>query len=158
MIGDNVPKALLEFARSVDATQIVLGASRKRPWLAGLAGAGTGQTVTRMSGAIDVHMVSHDYAGRGRTLPSLGYGLTPRRRIAGVVFAAVLLGFATRKAAVLGLLLALNLALVVAFESHDIGSRWLYYLALLVNAQLIFADEGWPALGAYRFVPSWLRS
>ena len=59
------PRALLEFARSVDATQIVLGASRRRPWAAALAGPGTGQTVTRLSGPIDVHIVSHDYAGRG---------------------------------------------------------------------------------------------
>ena len=75
--------------------------------------------------------------------------------IAGVF---LILGLATRKAAVLGVLLALNLALVVAFEVSDIGSRWIYYLAVLVNAELIFADEGWPALGSYRFVPAWLRS
>ncbi|MDQ6917770.1 MAG: DoxX family membrane protein [Candidatus Dormibacteraeota bacterium] len=75
-----------------------------------------------------------------------------------VVGVLLVLGLGTRKVAVLGLLLALNLALVVAFEAHDIGSRWLYYLAVLVNAELIFADEGWPALGGYRFVPAWLRS
>lgn len=75
-----------------------------------------------------------------------------------IVGVLLVLGLATRKVAVLGLVLALNLALVVAFESHDIGSRWLYYLAVLVNAQLIFANEGWPALGACRFVPAWLRS
>jgi uncharacterized membrane protein YphA (DoxX/SURF4 family) len=70
----------------------------------------------------------------------------------------LVLGLATRKAAVLGLLLALNLALVVAFEYRDVGFRWLYYLAVLVNAELVFADAGWPALGGYRFVPAWLRS
>ena len=75
-----------------------------------------------------------------------------------VVGVLLLLGLATRKVAVLGLLRALNLALVVAFVSPDIGPRRPHYLALLVNAQLIFADEGRPALGAYRFVPSWLRS
>jgi uncharacterized membrane protein YphA (DoxX/SURF4 family) len=75
-----------------------------------------------------------------------------------VVGVLLVLGLATRKAAVLGLLLALNLALVVAFEYRDVGFRWLYYLAVLVNAELIFAEEGWPALGAYRFVPPWLRS
>jgi uncharacterized membrane protein YphA (DoxX/SURF4 family) len=75
-----------------------------------------------------------------------------------VVGVFLVLGLATRKAAVIGLLLALNLALVVAFESRDLGLRWLYYLAVLINAELIFADEGWPALGGYRFVPAWLRS
>jgi two-component system, OmpR family, sensor histidine kinase KdpD len=95
LVGEDVPTALLEFARSVDATQIVLGASRRRPWAAALAGPGTGHTVTRLSGPIDVHIVSHDYAGRGARLPRLGYGLTPRRRLAGVATAAVLLAVAT---------------------------------------------------------------
>ena len=70
----------------------------------------------------------------------------------------LVLGLATRKAAVLGLLLALNLSLVVAFEASDPGFRWLYYLAVLVNAELIFAEPGSLALGNYRFVPAWLRS
>ncbi|MDT4979741.1 MAG: two-component system, OmpR family, sensor histidine kinase KdpD [Pseudonocardiales bacterium] len=94
VVGDNVPSALLDFARSVDATQIVLGASRRRQWAA-LAGPGTSATVTRLSGPIDVHMVGHDYAGRGRALPSLGYGLTPRRRAAGLIVGTVLLVGAT---------------------------------------------------------------
>jgi uncharacterized membrane protein YphA (DoxX/SURF4 family) len=75
-----------------------------------------------------------------------------------IVGVFLVLGLATRKAAVVGLLLALNLALVVAFEVSDIGSRWIYYLTVLVNAELIFADEGWPSLGRYRFLPAWLRS
>lgn len=75
-----------------------------------------------------------------------------------VVGLLLVLGLATRKAGVLGLLLALNLALVVAFESTDLGYRWLYYLAVLANAELVFAEVGWPALGGYRFVPAWLRS
>ena len=91
LVGENVPQTLIEFARGVDATQIVLGASRRRPVVAALTGPGTGGTVARLSGSIDVHMVSHDYAGRGRALPSLSGGLTVRRRIAGLVTAAVML-------------------------------------------------------------------
>ena len=72
-----------------------------------------------------------------------------------VVGAALVLGFATRKVAVLGLLLALNLALVVAWESGDIGFRWLYYLAVLVNAELIVAGGGALALGHLRAMPAW---
>lgn len=75
-----------------------------------------------------------------------------------VVAVLLVLGLATRKAALLGLLLALNLALVVAWETGDLGLRWLYYLAVLVNAELVLAPEGWPGLGRYRFVPAWLRS
>lgn len=37
-----------------------------------------------------MHLVSHDYAGRGGALPSLGYGLTSWRRIAGAVVAVLL--------------------------------------------------------------------
>jgi len=87
LVGDDVPRALLEFARGADATQIVLGASRRRAWAAALMGPGTGQTVTRLAGSIDVHIVSHDYAGRGLALPRLGYGLTRRRRLAGLLTA-----------------------------------------------------------------------
>jgi uncharacterized membrane protein YphA (DoxX/SURF4 family) len=75
-----------------------------------------------------------------------------------VVGVLLVLGLATRKVAVLGLLLALNLSLVVAFEASDLGFRWLYYLAVLVNAELIFAEPGALALGNYRFVPAFLRS
>ena len=75
-----------------------------------------------------------------------------------VVGVLLVLGLATRKAAILGTLLALNLSLVVAFESGDIGFRWFYYLALLVNVELVFAEVGPLALGNYKFVPAWLRS
>jgi two-component system sensor histidine kinase KdpD len=95
VIGENVPRALLDFARRVDATQLVLGASRRRR-LAALTRPGTGATVTRLSGPIDVHLVSHDYAAPGgRTLPALTGGLTPRRRLAGLLLAAVLLPLIT---------------------------------------------------------------
>jgi len=95
VVGNNVAQALLDFARSADATQIVLGASRRRPWLAALAGPGTGATTIAHSAAIDVHMVSHDYAGRGPVVPPLGRGLTARRRLAGALVAIVLLAVLT---------------------------------------------------------------
>ena len=37
VVGDRIPEALLDFARSVDATQVVLGASRRR-WYASVSG------------------------------------------------------------------------------------------------------------------------
>jgi two-component system sensor histidine kinase KdpD len=96
VVGDAVAPALLDFARRVDATQIVLGASR-RPWLvAALTGPGTGATVTRLSGQIDVHLVTHEHtADHGLGLPRLTGGLTARRRLAGLVVAAVLLPLLT---------------------------------------------------------------
>jgi uncharacterized membrane protein YphA (DoxX/SURF4 family) len=69
----------------------------------------------------------------------------------------LILGLATRWAGLLGFLLAANLSLTVAFSVSDVGSRWLYYLALLVNAQVIASGPGPFALGRFGWVPAWLR-
>jgi len=69
----------------------------------------------------------------------------------------LILGLATRWAGVLGFLLAVNLALTVAFALNDDGFRWLYYLAVLVNAQVIVSGPGPIALGRFGWVPDWLR-
>lgn len=61
--GDDVPKALLEFAREVNATQLVLGTSR-RSRLARMFYEGIGSAVVQQSGRIDVHMVTHEEANR----------------------------------------------------------------------------------------------
>jgi uncharacterized membrane protein YphA (DoxX/SURF4 family) len=75
-----------------------------------------------------------------------------------VVAALLILGLFTRAASLVGLLLALNLALVVAFLNPDVGSRWLYYLAVLVNAQVLFGGAGQLALdrriGRWRWLSS----
>jgi uncharacterized membrane protein YphA (DoxX/SURF4 family) len=70
---------------------------------------------------------------------------------------ALILGLATRWAGVLGLLLAANLALTVAFAASDVGFRWLYYLAVLVNAQVILSGAGPIALARFGWVPAWLK-
>ena len=74
-----------------------------------------------------------------------------------VVAILLILGLATRWAAILGLLLATSLALVVAFEVQDDGFRWLYYLAVLVNAQVIVSGAGPIALARFSWVPAYLR-
>jgi two-component system sensor histidine kinase KdpD len=90
VIGDNIPEALLTFARAENATQLVLGASR-RSWLAVmLTGPGIGSRTIKGSGDIDVHIVTHGQMGRGRGLPRLRGALTPRRKLAGYVLAAAL--------------------------------------------------------------------
>nr|WSW42287.1 sensor histidine kinase KdpD [Streptomyces sp. NBC_01001] len=69
VIGDNVPDALLEFARGCNATQIVLGVSRRRSWQS-VFSPGVSATVARESGPdLDVHIVTHDEAAKGRGLP-----------------------------------------------------------------------------------------
>ncbi len=78
---------------------------------------------------------------------------------AGETLAGVLLvvGLAARWAGVLGLLLAANLALTIAFDVGDGGFRWLYYLAVVVNAQVVVSGPGPFALGRFGWVPAWLR-
>jgi uncharacterized membrane protein YphA (DoxX/SURF4 family) len=77
---------------------------------------------------------------------------------AGETLAGVLLvlGLGTRWAAILGLLLAINLALTVAFAA-DPGFRYLYYLAVLVNGQVIVSGPGAIALSRFSWVPAFLR-
>jgi two-component system sensor histidine kinase KdpD len=58
VVGDDVATALLDFAREVDATQLVMGASRRSRW-ARLFDEGIGAAVVRASGTIDVHIVTH---------------------------------------------------------------------------------------------------
>ncbi|WP_067495382.1 DUF4118 domain-containing protein [Actinoplanes sp. TFC3] len=84
--GADVPQALLDFARAVNATQIVLGAS-SRGRLAQLLSAGVGVTTTALSGTIDVHLVPHERAATGRRT-RMPAALSRGRRIAGLVAVA----------------------------------------------------------------------
>jgi two-component system, OmpR family, sensor histidine kinase KdpD len=59
IIGDDVPRALIEFAQAKNATQLVLGTSRRSRVNRFLTGRGIGETTTMLSGDIDVHMVTH---------------------------------------------------------------------------------------------------
>jgi two-component system sensor histidine kinase KdpD len=88
VVGEDIPHALLEFARAVNATQLVLGVSR-RARVAQLLSRGVGMTTTALSGPIDVHLVTHEHAQQGRSRPVAAGGLTLRRRLAGFAVAAV---------------------------------------------------------------------
>jgi two-component system, OmpR family, sensor histidine kinase KdpD len=91
VVGDNISQALLTFARAENATQLVLGASRRSWLLAMLTGPGIGSRTIRDSGQIDVHIVTHAHAGsRWGLLPRSRGGIGARRQVAGYVLAAVL--------------------------------------------------------------------
>ncbi|MGZ6778872.1 MAG: ATP-binding protein, partial [Mycobacterium sp.] len=64
VVGDDVPTALLDFAREMNATQLVVGTSRRSRW-ARIFDEGIGAAVVQQSGKIDVHMVTHGEATRG---------------------------------------------------------------------------------------------
>ncbi len=90
VVDDDVPRSLVEFARSVNATQLVVGVSRRSRLAAALTGPGIGATVIRESGDIDVHIVSHAAAGGRFALPRLtGGALSVKRRVLGLALALV---------------------------------------------------------------------
>ncbi|MGC0337295.1 ATP-binding protein [Streptomyces sp. SLBN-8D4] len=81
VVGDDIPAALLDFARGVNATQIVLGSSRRKTWQY-VFGPGVGATVARESGPdLDVHIVTHDEVAKGRGLPVARSARLGRARI-----------------------------------------------------------------------------
>ncbi len=94
VVGDDVPTALLDFARGVNATQLVLGTSR-RSRLARLFDEGIGATVVQHSGPIDVHMVTHAEAG-GRLRKLVPHSsIAGSRQMWGWVLSILLPGLAT---------------------------------------------------------------
>ncbi|GGI46756.1 two-component system sensor histidine kinase KdpD [Agromyces flavus] len=89
VVGEDIPKALVDFARASDATQLVIGVSRRSRLTAAFTGPGIGATVIRESGDIDVHIVTHAAAGSAISLPRLGGALSRQRLIAGFAVALV---------------------------------------------------------------------
>ncbi|MEU1319658.1 sensor histidine kinase [Streptomyces tibetensis] len=142
VVGDDIPAALLAFARGVNATQIVLGSSRRKAWQY-VFGPGVGATVARESGPdLDVHIVTHGEVAKGRGLPvARGARLGRSRRawgwIAGVLgppllaalLSAVDLGLANDMLLFLALTVAAALlgGLLPALASAAVGSLLLNY-------------------------------
>lgn len=132
VVGDSVPRALLDFARGVNATQLVLGASR-RGRFAQLFSRGVGVTTTALSGSIDVHMITHEEVGRGARRDLSRAALTRGRRVVGWVMA--LLG------------LPVLTALLVPFrDSMKLSTEILLFLLTVVGVALV--GGMWPAVSA----------
>ncbi len=147
VVGDDVPQALLDFARAENATQLVLGASRRGRIQALLTGPGIGSATIRSSGDIDVHIVSHEGVGQGRQLPSRTGGLTRRRRLIGGLLAAALL-------------LLLTVGLTFQRSGLNLTSDILLFLLAVVAVALV--GGVWPAIATalvgslllnYYFIP-----
>lgn len=132
VVGDDTPRALVDFARGVNATQLVIGVSRRSRLTAFLTGQGIGATVIRESGDIDVHIVTHAAAGK-LALPRLGGALTLRRRFAG--FALAIIG-----------LPLLTWALSLFRSDESITSDALLFQLFIVIIALVGGI--WPALFA----------
>lgn len=120
--GDDIGEAILAFARRVNASQIVLGASTRSRW-ARFWSRGVGATVVAGSGEIDVHLVTHLHAAAPparRSRWSLG-----RRRLLAGWFAAVLAPLGLT-----GILMALGEAVALPLDV-------LLYLGVSVGVALI---------------------
>ncbi|MEP6980549.1 MAG: DUF4118 domain-containing protein, partial [Nakamurella sp.] len=131
VVGDDVPAALLEFARSINTTQLVLGTSR-RSRMARVFDEGVAARVIRDSGPIDVHLVTHDQAAT-RPLRVVPTGHTPRRTALSWIAAVV--------APVLATLLLMGVAQFAALNSQGV----LYFVVVLGVALL---GGVWPAVAA----------
>ncbi|MER5882596.1 ATP-binding protein [Streptomyces sp. NPDC001941] len=134
VMGDDVATSLLEFARGANATQIVMGVSRRRSWQYAW-GPGVSATVARESGPdLDVHIVTHDEAAKGRGLPLARGARLSRSR--------VLWGWLVGVAGPALLTLLLGLVPVDAGLANDV----LLFLTLTVAAALIGGTR--PALAS----------
>ncbi|WP_066039167.1 ATP-binding protein [Herbiconiux solani] len=90
VVGSDIPEALVQFAKASNATQLVIGVSRRSRLAAVFTGPGIGATVIRESGDIDVHIVNHAAAGGTRfSLPHPHGSLTVRRRVYGFILAVI---------------------------------------------------------------------
>ncbi|WP_327102805.1 ATP-binding protein [Nonomuraea glycinis] len=131
VVGDDIPRALLDFAQGVNATQLVLGASR-RGRFAQLLARGVGVETTARSGSIDVHLVTHEAAKKGRRrLERSRAALTRKRRLFGWAMAAA------------GLPL-LTAALVPFRDVIALPSEILLFLSLVIAVALVGGT--WPAI------------
>lgn len=133
VIGDDVSRALIHFAQGVNATQLVLGASR-RGRFAQLFSRGVGVETAALSGSIDVHLVTHEEIKKGRS-PSARTraALTRRRRLAG--WAVALLG-----------LPALTAVLDRLRDVLSLPSQILAFLVIVIGVALL--GGLWPAVTA----------
>lgn len=86
VVGDDIPTALLDFAREINATQLVVGTSRRSRWTR-IFDEGVGAAVVQRSDQIDVHMVPHGESQDGVSARSIG----PRERHAVAWLAALVI-------------------------------------------------------------------
>ncbi|WP_345426551.1 DUF4118 domain-containing protein [Pseudonocardia xishanensis] len=141
VVGDRVSEALLEFARGVNATQLVLGSSRRsRP--ARLVDPGIGARVVQESGSIDVHLVTHAAAGRQTLrLPRARTPLPVDRRVLGWVLGVVGPGLATVLGAALDGIVGLStdvvLFLLATIVAALVGGLGPALLAALLGGLLL---------------------
>ncbi|KQO39896.1 ATP-binding protein [Aeromicrobium sp. Leaf245] len=122
-VGDDAATAILDFARGRNATQVLIGASR-RGRLSTLLRPGIGETIVTESGDIDVHIVTHDEARRREARVREQSALGHRRTLAGFVVG------------VLGPF-ALAALLLATPELHGLPTEAMLFMVLVVGTALL---------------------
>ena len=136
VVGD-AGEALVEAARSLNATQIVMGASRRSRWSRITRGSVIGEVIRRSGVGIDVHVISHAEGTEDHQL-----AMPQRRRPAALPRRRLFIGLGL---AALG---PPALAAVLAQLRDEVGlpSVLLLFLLLVVGVSAI--GGLWPALAA----------
>ena len=136
VVGDDPGAALVEAARSLNATQIVMGASRRSRWQRLTRGSVIGRVIRDSGVGVDVHVISHPSPEKER------FALPERRRPSSLPRRRVMIG--------LGLALVgpplLALVLAQLRESFELPSVLLLFLLLVVGVSAV--GGLWPALAA----------
>ena len=137
VVGADVGQALLEAARSLNVTQLVMGATRRSRWQRLTRGSVIGKVIRESGVPIDVHVISHPEAGSEEAF------VVPRtRRPAALPRERVALGAAL---ALVGLPL-LTVVLAQLRDQVELASVMLLFLLLVA---VVAAVGGlWPGLGA----------
>jgi two-component system sensor histidine kinase KdpD len=141
VVADEVPQAILQFARGVNATHVVIGATR-RSRLAVALSPGVGEAVIQDSGDIDVMVITHDEAGRRGVFRGPRSPLGPRRLatawassgIGLVVLTGLLIAVPTLDEFSTVLMLYLGLAVAVAL----VGGMWPALATAIASAVVSF--------------------
>lgn len=89
IVGDDIAETLTQFARSIDATQLVIGVSRRTHLQSVFGTRGVGLGVIRLAGTIDVHIVSHAPTTSPSGLPRARGALSRKRRLMGLALTLV---------------------------------------------------------------------
>ncbi len=138
VVGADVGEALLDAARSLNATQIVMGASRRSRWQRLTRGSVIGRVIRESGVGIDVHVISHP-GGRRRTRSSSHAPqrptTLPRRRVAARV--------RSRRGRA-----PLLLTWVLALLRDELGLPTVMLLFLLLVVAVSAVGGLWPALTA----------
>jgi two-component system sensor histidine kinase KdpD len=137
VVGDDPGAALTEAARALNATQIVMGASRRSRWQRLTRGSVIGQVIRESGVGVDVHVISHPQPGERE-----GFALPERRRPSALPRRRVVIGFGLAATA------PPLLALVLAQLREHIGLPSVLLLFLLVVVGVSAVGGLWPALAA----------